>query len=946
MERDEGYRTVGRRIVARGAWLLVGVVLWGIAGDSARADARTDARRYFRRGMAMIAEGKANRDPDQVERGIEELIRAYETLPHPNVLYNVARAYVDLGDYDKALDFFRRYLDTDPEDRETVLRYIAALEERIAARRREEEARRAAREAAEAPEEAAQAQEGPAPTMPAATEEEIANLEAAAQRLDALAQATGSQELRERAEALRTFAQALRERRLAAPAAGTSGESVQQAQQAEAAEAGGTADEGGEPASSEGASEPSEPEGSGAERFAEDILGEETEVERGGQDIYEERVVSSSRVAESPLRAPNSTASLSAQDLRLSARINPLEALRRVAGVELMVLAPSYPQLSIRGLNERISRRLIVMVDGRTIYLDFLGLSLWTLVPMAVEDLERVEVIRGPASAIYGADALTGVVNLISRRPGEGRNYLALGMGNEGQARALLGLHHREGRLRLRLGAGYEGARTFGRFSEPGRVDVQPGEADPTTGFRRRWAGGEGELRLTRGVSLRFGSGVTQADQSVHGVGRIREVLARDAVFVQSFVQVATRAGFSSRVFWNRFSTRHGVVVAPEAAIPEGIGGRLRRQDVVDAEVLYSGNFKLGGRLSMELVSGLSYRFKYVAWDWMSPDPETGERSRTQHHFAAFLQDRLRFGRSLELVGSVRADRHPLLDGIQVSPRGSVLWHPGERQTVRLMGATAFRGPTFLESYLRLPYNTPIRGVTAYAEGNTNLRPERILSLEVGYMAEDPDAFTFEANAYLNRVFDQMVLADVRFARLRDTATEPRFGFSDDFAAYPFGEVGFRNEDPDFVQYGGEVGVKLFPVRGLDVYANYAFHRTEPVSDQPLGGEEKDQRTSAHKVNVGVQYRTQFGLDLSADFSWVSSQVWADPQVVLRPGDEAFIPYELPAYAVLDARVGYRLFDDKLELSVAGNNLLMEHREHPFAQTLDRRVMAHATLRF
>src|SRR5213080_2991360 len=76
----------------------------------ALADARADAKRHFRDGMSLIAAG-------QVERGIAELKQAYAIKPHPDVLYDVAKAYVDLGNISEALNYFRHYVATDPADK-------------------------------------------------------------------------------------------------------------------------------------------------------------------------------------------------------------------------------------------------------------------------------------------------------------------------------------------------------------------------------------------------------------------------------------------------------------------------------------------------------------------------------------------------------------------------------------------------------------------------------------------------------------------------------------------------------------------------------------------------------------------------------------------------------------------------------------------------------------
>src|SRR5882762_8141060 len=98
-----------------------------LAAPAASADARSEAKRHFRDGMALLAAG-------QVERGIAELKQAYAIKPHPDLLYNIARAYVDLGRIPEALDYFHRYVATDPDDRPQVEAVMARLAGAIGAR--------------------------------------------------------------------------------------------------------------------------------------------------------------------------------------------------------------------------------------------------------------------------------------------------------------------------------------------------------------------------------------------------------------------------------------------------------------------------------------------------------------------------------------------------------------------------------------------------------------------------------------------------------------------------------------------------------------------------------------------------------------------------------------------------------------------------------------------
>ena len=107
---------------AKACSLLAALLLSG----AARADARSQAKRHFRQGMQLIA-------ADQIERGIAELKRAYAIKPHPFVLYDIAKAYIDLGNIPEALNYFRRYVASDPSDKDQVTKVMARLQAAIAA---------------------------------------------------------------------------------------------------------------------------------------------------------------------------------------------------------------------------------------------------------------------------------------------------------------------------------------------------------------------------------------------------------------------------------------------------------------------------------------------------------------------------------------------------------------------------------------------------------------------------------------------------------------------------------------------------------------------------------------------------------------------------------------------------------------------------------------------
>lgn len=127
------------------------------------------------------------------------------------------------------------------------------------------------------------------------------------------------------------------------------------------------------------------------------------------------------------------------------------------------------------------------------------------------------------------------------------------------------------------------------------------------------------------------------------------------------------------------------------------------------------------------------------------------------------------------------------------------------------------------------------------------------------------------------------------------------------------------------------------------MYANYAYNQTFVTNSQFTDEEE---RTSRHKLNLGVQYRSPFGLDISLDLHWVSGQTWLEQDVDAVRG-VVFRELPLDAYYLMNARLGYRAMDDKLEFGVSAFNVTNNQiRQHPFGQRLETRVLGTVSYTF
>jgi iron complex outermembrane receptor protein len=834
----------------------------------ALADERTDARREFRTGMQAIADGR-------YDEGIAHLESAYDTLPHPNVLYNIGLAHMYAGRADEAISYFERYKETAPPsdaaEVDILIGNLRGKSEAVAA------AESAAQEAAE---------KGDA----------AGAIEAAAREVRRMAEETNNDALKRQAEGLEATAKAMR---------------------------------GGEKPDATVA-KPSE--------TVEAPKPAELSAEKKQEGVYEEEVVSASRFAQSPLDAPNATAIITAQDIRMTGLVNLTDVLRRVAGMEVTSVGPNHAEVSIRGLNRRQSNKVLFLIDGRSRRLDFLGTSWLNQVAIPLEDVERIEVIKGPASALYGADAFSGIINVITRAPGKGKPYVMGTYGNKNQARGVMSFSGKERKLAYRLSSSYWQYDNAVVPVGPDRVDVAPLTASPAKSRQGVSVDGEMRIDVAKDTLLTMGGNAVYGGNTVQGLSRLGQVTSYDALDSNVYTTLNLPKGFRISSWYDHIRANSGPSYVTPGAV-DLIGTGLK-QDVADVDLAWNGRFKLF--VPQNFTVGAGYRYKSIAWAWI-------DGTRHQHHFGAYIQDVIELAKPLTLQIGARVDRHPLLSNVQFSPRGSLVYRFLEQQSLRLSIGRAFRGPSFLESYVQLPNGSSRRGVTGLGLGNDQLDPESIVSYELGYQNQASDYFSFETNLYFNTVKDAILFTDIKQFTLQQNA-DP----SNDLAkynpvveAFPYSSIGYTNERATFRQMGAEVGGRVYPVAGLDMYANYSIHNTAPFDKSQIDPvRAKEQQTSLHKVNVGVQWRARFGLDLAADFAWNSKQVWVE-QVTDEARGVRFSTFNVPDLFWVNGRIGYRLLDDRLELGVVGTNLAFQNiRQHPYGQPLDTRVLGTVKLRF
>lgn len=434
-------------------------------------------------------------------------------------------------------------------------------------------------------------------------------------------------------------------------------------------------------------------------------------------------VITASRTEELVTQAPSSVTVITREQILNSGAVSIADILRMVPGVDVQQDAGADWNVSIRGFVHIMANKVLVLIDGRTAYSDVYASVNWYELPVVLEDIERIEVIRGPLSSLWGANALLGVINIITRSAAESQGVLATAQyGTRGTLRgsAIYGGQVPNSRVYFKLSAARDEVGQWTPYSTQAQsplVDNRKAGAVTKANLAAEWVDG-------RGANWTVEAGRSEGEMVLLLDLTGAHKLWREA---DGYVMADYRADdLNVRAYWNSTHVRYLQPGFPAAAIINA--------DLYDLEALKS---QTVGRHT--LLYGGSYRNKQLRQDGflLCAGPQH------QNLWALYAEDSYQASDRTKLVLSARYDRHPLVGG-EPSGRATVMYALSPDQTLRLSAASAFRSPNFLESYLEV--------VPAALFGNTNLDNEGITSYDLEYRARLSPATSADVAVYYNRL--------------------------------------------------------------------------------------------------------------------------------------------------------------------------------------------------
>lgn len=615
------------------------------------------------------------------------------------------------------------------------------------------------------------------------------------------------------------------------------------------------------------------------------------------EDLMNMKVTSVSAKEQRISKAAAAIYVLTSEDIRRSGATNIPDLLRLVPGANVEQISANAWSISIRGFADRYANKLLVLIDGRSVYSPVFSGVMWDAVDVPLEDIERIEVIRGPGGTVWGANAVNGVINIITKSCASTEGGLvSVRAGSELRP---------EGHLRFGAKAGPSASfRVFGQGFQ-----IAPSQAAAGGEANDGWYLSHGGFRSDWSLSDRDGLTV-QGNFQRAIADETGPVIFANALPAQAMLN--DRVGTSAANVLGRW--KHTLAGGSEMTWQVYGDYFHRRQQGIDyshnvVDVAFQHHVTFGSR--QDIVWGAGARdagTQFIAGYAVAMEPPR----KSDRLVSAFVQDEVKLTNDLWFTAGSKFE-HNDYTGFEWEPSAQLLWSPDDDRAAWISVARAIRQPSRVDAGVRyaeavIP-GQPLGLVQAV--GNPNLLPERLYDVEAGYRARLSGRLTVDATAFGS--------------------------FYRDLVAYlPQTPYFTANPGPPHVVVpmtatnalrGRSVGAEVF--FNLEITPRWRISpgyselhlSTEPNPGYPaLAKSTLPLNSPSHQFQFRSLLKLRHNVEWDNTFFWVSSL-----------NDGATPAGSNPAYARLDSRIGWR-FRESLDLSVSGQNLLQpSHAEFPDA---------------
>ena len=614
------------------------------------------------------------------------------------------------------------------------------------------------------------------------------------------------------------------------------------------------------------------------------------------------RIYSVSKKTEKLSTAASAITVITEEDIRRSGVNNIPDALRLVPGMQVGRVDSETWAISARGFNNVFANKLLVLQDGRSIYTPLFSGVFWDEKDTLLEDLDRIEVIRGPGATLWGANAVNGVVNIITKPADETQGWLATAGGGS-EDRAMVGARYGG---KLSDNAYY---RVYGKYANhdssetPNGGDAQDSWQMGRGGFRTDWKPTDQNLFTFEAEG--YGGKENQtfivpANPTVLGSPG-STLLADDKTVAGGNVLSRWTHSFSENSDF-RLQTYYDTTRRVSAVFEE-------KRDTADVD--FQHRFPLGDR--NDILWGAGYRFTHDNIG-NTPIVALNPDERTIHLFNTFLQDEIELVRDrVHLTLGTKVEYNSYTH-FELQPGGRLAWTPNDNQTVWGSISRAVRTPSRAEREIMLHQvgNPPAPPVNIEFDGSSQFESEKMMAYELGYRWKIHKRLSTDLALFYNE-YDDLRSIDPTASPVVFTLGNKRTGEA----------------------YGVEFAPAWQPVDWWRLQAAYSYLQIQIHHD--TSRDPDDERRNPHHQ---FTFRSVMDLPHNVQFDSVVRYVDSLPA------------WKIPSYVALDLRLAWWPTKN-LEIAIIGRDLL--DNRHPesvpsnvatLATEVERSVFGKITWRF
>jgi iron complex outermembrane receptor protein len=600
------------------------------------------------------------------------------------------------------------------------------------------------------------------------------------------------------------------------------------------------------------------------------------------EDLMNLQVTSVARHPEKLIETASAIQVITQDDIRRSGATSIPEALRLADNLQVAQKNSHDWAISARGFNTDLGNKLLVMIDGRTVYTPLYSGVFWDAQDYLLEDIDRIEVISGPGGALWGANAVNGVINIITKSAKDTQGlYAEAGGGIEPQE---LGAVRYGGSLGIDTQF-----RVYAKYFDRG--DEVLANGNPLTdAWRQGRAGFRIDSQATSADKLTLQGDYYDGHENVQtgGTGDAsgQNLLGRWSRVLSETSDLTLQSYFDQTHLADPIPS---LIVSGRPITPPGV----LYDDLTTYDVDFQHRFPIGAR--NHVVWGLGYRLTH---DVVINSPGLGffPEGLRQNLYSAFFQDEITLRKNLSFTLGTKLE-HNDYTGFEYEPDARLSWTITPGQALWAAVSRAVRTPSRIDrdlSEATPPYFVVVEGGADYAS-------EDVIAYELGYRAQMNSRASMSVSSFYNQ-----------YDNVRSTSITPA-------TLIPF----FFANNLDGHTYGLEFSGDYQITEGWSLHGGYTLLR-EHLSVEPgrfdLNNARNETADPKHQLSIRSSFALPGRVELAAGLRWVDKL-----EINNGPTIET-----VPSYFELDSRLAWHA-TARLELSLVGQNLLhSRHAEYGF----------------